>query len=96
MTAYSPHTSARRTDPGTSEHAAHAATSFAGTQCDRIRAALALHGPMDPEQLGAVVGIEPYAARKRLADLKRVGQADTTGDVVRTASGRRQRVWRAL
>jgi predicted ArsR family transcriptional regulator len=96
MTAYNPYTSARATDPGTSHQAAQAAESFAGTHCERIHRALQLCGPMDPEQLGAMVGIEPYSARKRLADLKRVRLAEPTGQIVPTTSGRSQRVWRAL
>jgi hypothetical protein len=51
---------------------------------------------MDHEQIGAMVGIEPYSARKRLNDLKRVKLAEPTGDVVPTVHGRSQRVWRAL
>jgi predicted ArsR family transcriptional regulator len=96
MNAYTPHTSARRTDPGTSHEAAQAAASFAGTHCDRIHTALIQCGPMDPEQIGAMVGIEPYSARKRLADLKGAGRAEPTGQIVPTTSGRSQRVWRAL
>ena len=96
MNAYTPHTSARRTDPCTSHEAAQAAASFAGTHCERIHTALIQCGPMDPEQIGAMVGIEPYSARKRLNDLKRVKLAEPTGDVVPTVHGRSQRVWRAL
>ena len=51
---------------------------------------------MDPEQIGAMLGMESYATRKRLADLKRAGQAEPTGQIVPTTSGRSQRVWRAL
>jgi predicted ArsR family transcriptional regulator len=51
---------------------------------------------MDPEQIGVMLGMEPYACRKRLADLKRAEQAETTGELVPTMSGRHQRVWRAL
>jgi predicted ArsR family transcriptional regulator len=51
---------------------------------------------MDPEQIAAIVGMEPYACRKRLADLQRAKQAETTGELVPTTSGRHQRVWRAL
>jgi predicted ArsR family transcriptional regulator len=96
MTAYTPHTSARRTDPGTSRQAAKAAASFAGTHCERIHAALRLCGPMDPEQIGDMLDMEPYSCRKRLADLKKAGQAEPTGIIVPTSHGRHQRVWRAL
>lgn len=96
MTAFTPTHAARSTDPATSHQAAQAATSFAGTHCERIHRALQLCGPMDPEQIGAMLDMEPYATRKRLADLKRVGQAEPTGQIVPTTSGRSQRVWRAL
>jgi hypothetical protein len=96
MTLYSPHTSARCTDPGTSQLAAQAAASFAGTHCDRIHTALIQCGPMDPEQIGAMLNMEPYSVRKRLADCKKNGLAEPTGAIVPTISGRSQRVWRAL
>jgi predicted ArsR family transcriptional regulator len=87
---------ARRTDPATSHEAARMASEFAGTHCERIHTALIQCGPMDPEQIGAMLGMEPYSTRKRLNDLKKAGQAETTGELVPTMSGRHQRVWRAL
>ncbi len=96
MSAYTSFHAARSTDPSTSHEAAQAAASFAGTHCERIHTALIQCGPMDPEQIAAMVGMEPYACRKRLADLKKAGQAETTGELVPTTSGRHQRVWRAL
>lgn len=96
MTTYSSFHASRATDPATSHQAAQAATGFAGSHCERIRLALELCGPMDPEQIGDMLDIEPYAIRKRLADLKRVEQAEPTGQIVPTTSGRSQRVWRAL
>ena len=96
MTAFTPAHAARSTDPATSHQAAQAATSFAGTHCERIHKALQLCGPMDPEQLGAMVGMESYSVRKRLADCQKAGMAEPTGEIVPTTSGRSQRVWRAL
>lgn len=96
MTSYTPAHAARSTDPATSHQAAQAATSFAGTHCERIHRALILCGPMDPEQIGDMLDMEPYSIRKRLANLKSAGLADTTGQIVRTRAGRSQRVWRAL
>jgi predicted ArsR family transcriptional regulator len=87
---------ARRTDPVTSHEAARMASEFAGTHCARIHAALIQCGPMDPEQIGAMVGMDGYQCRKRLSDLKKAGNAEPTGEVVPTRSGRSQRVWRAL
>lgn len=87
---------ARRSDPATSHEAAQMAVEFAGTHCDRIHAALVQCGPMDPEQIGAMVGLEPYSVRKRLSTLQHAKQAEPTGETVPTTSGRHQRVWRAL
>ena len=86
----------RRTDPGTSQAAALAATAFAGSQCHKILQALKLHGPMDPERIGMEVQMEAYAVRKRLANLKQSGQAEPTAVLVPTLAGRSQRVWRAV
>jgi predicted ArsR family transcriptional regulator len=87
---------ARRTDPGTSHQAAQAAASFAGTHCERIHAALRQCGPMDPEQIGAMLGMESYSVRKRLSDCQKAGKAEPTGAIVPASSGRHQRVWGAL
>ena len=97
MTTYTPTTHwVRTTDPITSHQAAKAASSFVGTHCERIHQALQLCGPMDPEQIGAMVGLESYSVRKRLSNLQQAGQAETTGAIVPSTSGRSQRVWRAL
>ena len=96
MNAYTPHTSARATDPHTSHQAAYAAASFAGTHAERILQVLKSHGAMDPEQLARHTDMEAYSVRKRLADLQKAGQAEPTGQTVPTASGRQQRIWRAV
>lgn len=96
MSAFTATHAARSTDPATSHQAAQAATSFAGTHCERIHKALQLCGPMDPEQIGSMVDMEPYSVRKRLSNLQKAGQAEPTGAIVKTKSGRTQRVWRAL
>ena len=96
MSAYTPHTSARATDPHTSHQAAYAAASFAGTHCKQILDALKAHGPLNPEQIAAMVGMDGYQCRKRLSDLQKIGKAEPTGELARTKSGRSQRIWRAL
>ncbi len=96
MSAFTPHTSARATDPHTSHQAAYAAASFAGTHCKQILDALKAHGPLNPEQLASHTDMQAYAVRKRLADLQKAGHAEPTGQTVPTASGRRQRVWRLV
>lgn len=93
---YQAHQSARTTDPGTSHQAARAASEFAGTHCERIHAALIHCGPMDPEQIGDMLNMEPYSVRKRLSDCHKAGIAQPTGLIVKTRAGRSQRVWRAV
>ncbi|TSE33482.1 helix-turn-helix domain-containing protein [Tepidimonas charontis] len=87
---------ARKTDPATSHEAARRTAEFAGSQRARILAMLRFHGPLTPEQLGAELGVEPYAIRKRLPELQKAGLAMPTGEVKPTRSGRHQRVWRAI
>lgn len=86
---------ARKTDPATSHDAARRAAEFAGSQRARILALLRSRGPMTPEQIGAELGLEPYAIRKRLPELQEMGLAEPTGEIRPTSSGRWQRVWRA-
>lgn len=93
---YQSYESARSSDPSTSHSAAIAAAEFAGSLGKRIHKTLQLCGPMDPEQIGAMLDMEPYSVRKRLADLHKANQAEPTGEIVNTRSGRSQRVWRAL
>jgi predicted ArsR family transcriptional regulator len=71
------------------------AVKFAGTHCTRIHTALIQCGPMDPEQIAAMVGMDGYQCRKRLSDLQKIGKAEPTGELARTKSGRSQRIWRA-
>lgn len=85
----------RNTDPYTSHYAAARAKEFAGGQCAEILALLKTHGPLSPEQIGQKMGIEAYAVRKRLSDLFNHGLARPTGEIVPTASGRKQRIWDA-
>ena len=98
MSTYTPHTSVRRTDPGTSHIAAFAAQSFAGSQCEKIHSALKAHGPMDAETIGEMLGLDAYQVRKRLSNLEQADPklAEPTGEIVPSAAGRTQRVWRAL
>ena len=90
----------RRTDPGTSHEAAVMAGSFAKDQQSRIRATLVRNkelggGPMGAEEIGQVLGIEPYAIRKRLSELMRDGFVTPVGER-RTKSGRTERTWGPL
>lgn len=87
---------ARSHDPSTSHAAAARVTEFAGGQRAAILNALKVSGPMDSERIGRVLGIDAYAIRKRVVELQRLGLAEPTGETVPTASGRQQRVWRAV
>jgi len=87
---------ARRTDPATSHEAARRVSEFAGSQRMAILDALRKHGPMTPEQIGDLPGIEAYAVRKRQPELERAGLARPNGQIAQTRSGRHQRVWEAV
>lgn len=53
---------------------------------------------MDAETIGEMLSLEPYQVRKRLSNLEQADPrlAEPTGEIVPSASGRTQRVWRAL
>lgn len=90
----------RRTDPGTSHEAAAMAGELAKTHQERIRALLVERQeyklpPLGAEQIGELLGIEPYAVRKRLAELNRDGLAIPVGER-KTKTGRTERTWEPL
>lgn len=86
---------ARRTDPITSKAAAERAEGFAETHRQRVLSVLR-QGEAGPTAIGAAIGMEPYAVRKRLADAQHLGEAEPTGRTATTASGGKERVWRAI
>lgn len=90
----------RRTDPGTSHEAAEMAGELAKTHQERIRALLvrnheAQMPPLGAEQIGYILHMEPYAVRKRLAELNRDGLAIPVGER-KTKTGRTERTWEPL
>lgn len=87
------HTLARRTDPATSHEAAARVREFSDSQQYTIFAALSLYGPMGAEEIGDEISINPYAVRKRLAELHQLNRIKPTGDTRRTRSGRSERIW---
>lgn len=91
--AYDPTTHARSSDPATSHASAAAATSFVGTHCDRIIAALTTHGPMTKDEIASRAGLSPVQVDRRLPDLMADGRASPTGDIGQSFSGRPERVW---
>lgn len=90
----------RRTDPGTSHEAALMAGDLAKSHQDRIRRLLVENHEsglpaLGAEQIGYVLGIEPYAVRKRLPELMRDGWVTPVGER-RTKTGRTERTWGPL
>ena len=86
---------ARRRDPATSHDAAAHAVTFAGEHCQRVLAGLRALGRAGAEQIGQAIGMEPYAVRKRTAELERAGLIRDTGATRKTATGRSERIWEA-
>ena len=89
-------THARRTDPDTSHDSAGRVREFAGGQCADILLRLRRFGPLGAEQIAAIIGIDAYAVRKRLSDLEHAGLAYPFSETRKTASGRSERIWRAV
>lgn len=89
------YTHVRASDPQTSRHAAESMADVAPGLCERVLRALTALGSAGAEQIGARCGMDPYAVRKRLADLEREGRAYPTDAKRTTSTGRAERVWRA-
>jgi transcription initiation factor IIE alpha subunit len=83
----------RRTDPETSRLAAARVREFSGDHCRRVLEALEL-GPAGQTEIAARCGLLAHQVNKRLADLRRAGLVETTGERRLSASGRQERVWR--
>lgn len=83
----------RRRDPKTSKDAALSMRQAANAQCAAVLNALRQLGTAGAEQIGARCGLQPYAVRKRLADLEHARLARPTEQTRKTASGRSERVW---
>lgn len=90
---FNPATLARRNDPATSKAAARRVREFAAGQCAAILDALQKHGQLGAEQIADLTGIEPYSARKRLADLEHAGKARPLPQHRETRTGRHERLW---
>lgn len=91
-----PRTLARRTDPATSHAAAARVNEFAGSHRAQVLAALKLHGPMTADQIATRTRLQSQQVNKRLPECQRLGLAAPTGDERLSASGRPERVWKAL
>ena len=87
---------ARRSDPQTSKDAAASAGDLASTHRSQVLGALAVHGAMGKTRIAAVTGIGDVAVARRLSELGEAGLATPTGQTERSASGRAERVWKAV
>jgi predicted ArsR family transcriptional regulator len=85
----------RRTDPVTSKLAGVAAREFKGDHERRILEALAA-GPGTKDELAARCGLSEQQVARRMHGLARAGLVETTGTTRPSASGRPERVWRAV
>ena len=93
---FDPHSHARADDPATSHTAAEMAVQFVGKHCERIFAALLVHGPMTKDEIADVTGLSPVQVDRRLPDLRAKHRAAPNGQVRQSHSGRPERVWEAI
>jgi predicted ArsR family transcriptional regulator len=84
----------RRTDPVTSSLAAAEAQSFRGEHHRAIIAALR-SAPGGASAIAERCGLVAHQVGKRLHELAKAGLIEETGRLVESASGRREREWRA-
>ncbi len=89
-------THARRSDPGTSKDSAAKVREFAAGQCADILAVLREKGPMTCDEIAKHSHLMAHQINKRTADLFKAGLASPTGETRLSASGRSERVWRAI
>ena len=87
---------ARRSDPETSKDAAARVREFAGGHCSVILRLLNERGPMTCDEIAKHTHLMAHQINKRTADLYRAGKAMPTGETRLSASGRSERVWRAI
>ena len=81
------------TDPDTSHSAAARLTEFAAGHCRKIYAKLGSMETASAEQLGDALGMDPYAVRKRLADLAHAKLVEATKEKRMTRARRAERIW---
>ena len=85
---------ARNSDPVTSHMAADQVTTPT-KHFQIIHLALIQHGPMGKDQIASKTGLDPNAVARRLPVLHRMGLAVTTGKLVESKAGRKEREWKA-
>jgi predicted ArsR family transcriptional regulator len=85
----------RRTDPVTSKIAGTMAREFRGDHERKILEALAA-GPGTKDEIASRCGLSEQQVARRMHGLERAGLVETTGTTRPSASGRPERVWRAV
>lgn len=87
---------ARRTDPATSHSAAARVREFRARHADIILEALRQFGPMTVDEIAKRTRLQSQQINKRTPELARAGLARADAGVRGSASGRPERIWRAL
>jgi predicted ArsR family transcriptional regulator len=96
LALYLPAPRARRRDPATSHRAAKSMRKQAPKQADRVLEALWFLGEAGANQIAAVCGLTQVQVCRRLPELEAAGKCAPTDRTCDTASGRPERVWRAV
>ena len=84
---------ARSKDPVTSHLAAESAHNIAGKHFQRIQEALKNNGPMGKDFIAMHSGLDPNQVARRLPEMQKLGLVETTGKLVDSISGRKERQW---
>lgn len=87
--------SARHSDPITSHEAAENCVVFAGKHKDKILRCLKHFGPLSPAEIADYTGLTTVQIDRRMIELQRSKQAETTGEYRLSRAGCRERVWKA-
>lgn len=90
---FDPRNLARTSDPVTSHQAAAGAAEFAGAQRARVLEALPAGAELGAEEIGDLAGMDAYQVRKRLPELRALGQVHPTDRTRTTRGGRAERIW---
>lgn len=88
-------TLARRTDPITSHEAAEHVNEFAAGHHKLILDCLTEHGPLSPDQIATKIRLDKFQICRRLPEMQRAGLVEPTGETRLSATGRKERIWRA-
>ena len=93
---FDPRYLARSTDPETSHQAARGVHEFAGAHIDIVLACLKAHGPQTIDEIAKRTALTSVQVARRLPDAQKRGWAQPSGAERLSASGRLERVWRAI